>query len=168
MKPICLLQKGHDRSTFDCGQPELNEYLQRYARQSQERGGSKTYVALDGKRFIGYYTLVVGEVEWTDCPEALRKGLGRYPVPVIVIARLAVDKAIHGKGVGMGLLKDAFLRVLQVADIVGVVAVIVDAKDAPVRDYYLGKNLGFQPMPGRALQLFLPTGQLRTSLLRCI
>src|SRR5271163_2748826 len=124
MKPPCPLLKGHDRSAFDCGKPELNDYVKRFARQTQERDGAKTYVVLEDNRVIAYYTLVVGDADWQDCPEEIRKGLGKYPVPVLVIARLAVDVRYHGKGLGVGLLKDAFLRALQVSKIAGVAAVV--------------------------------------------
>lgn len=165
MKSPCPLLKGHDRSAFDCGKPELKlsevQYLQRFARQTQERDGAKTYVVLDDNRVIAYYTLVVGNVEWQDCPDEIRKGLGRYPVPVLVIARLAVDSRFHSKGLGIGMLKDAFLRALQVSSIAGVSAVIVDAKDEEAKAYYERKELGFKPMPGDPMRLYLPLGMIR-------
>jgi len=161
MKSPCPLLKGHDRSAFDSGKPELNDYLKRFARQTQERDGAKTYVVLEDNRVIAYYTLVVGDVEWQDCPEEIRKGLGKYPVPVLVIARLAVDSGFQGKGLGIGMLKDAFLRAVQVSSIAGVAAVIVDAKDAEAKAYYERKELGFKPMPGDAMRLYLPIRIIR-------
>lgn len=164
MKPPCPLEKGHDRSDFDCGKPELNNYLKRFARQTQERDGAKTYVVLDNKRIIAYYTLVVGDVEWQDCPEEIRKGLGKHPVPVLVIARLAVDSHFQDKGLGSGMLKDAFLRALQVSNIAGVAAVIVDAKDEDAKAYYERKELDFKPMPGDPMRLYLPLRTIRANL----
>ncbi len=134
------LEKGHDRSAFDCGKPELNEYLKKFARQTQDRDGAKTYVALDANQVIAYYTLVVGNVEWQNCPDDIRKGLGKYPVPVLVIARLAVDLRFQGKGLGVGMIKDAFLRAIQVSDIAGVAAVVLDAKDHDAKAYYLAQG----------------------------
>ena len=163
MKSPCPLLKGHDRSAFDCGKPELNDYLKRFARQTQERDGAKTYVVLEDNLVIAYYTLVVGDVEWQDCPEEIRKGLGKYPVPVLVIARLAVDSRFHGKGLGIGMLKDAFLRALQVSSIAGVAAVIIDAKDDEAKAYYQRKELGFKPMPGKPMSLYLPLRMIRAN-----
>ena len=119
MRSPCPLQKGHDRSVFDCGKSELNDYLKRFARQTQEKDGAKTYVGLKDNCVIAYYSLVVGDVEWQDCPDEIRKGLGKYPVPVLVIGRLAVDIHYQGKRLEIGMLKDAFLRALQVSEIAG-------------------------------------------------
>jgi predicted N-acetyltransferase YhbS len=155
MKPLGPLEKGHDRSAFDCGKPELNEYLKKFARQTQDRDGAKTYVALDANQVIAYYTLVVGHVEWQNCPDDIRKGLGKYPVPVLVIARLAVDLRFQGKGLGIGMIKDAFLRAIQVSDIAGVAAVVLDAKDNDAKAYYQRKNLGLSAMPGDPMRLYV-------------
>jgi GNAT superfamily N-acetyltransferase len=163
MKSPCPLQRGHDRSSFDCGKPELNDYLKRFARQAQERDGAKTYVVLEDNCVIAYYTLVVGDVEWPDCPAEIRKGLGRYPVPVLVIARLAVDVRFHNRGLGVSLLKDAFLRALQVSSIVGLAAVIVDAKDDEAKAYYERKQLGFKAMPADSMKLYLPLRAIRAN-----
>lgn len=163
MRSPCPLQKGHDRSAFDCGKAELSDYLKRFARQTQERDGAKTYVVLEDNHVIAYYTLVVGDVEWQDCPEEIRKGFGKYPVPVLVIARLAVDSRFHDKGLGIGMLKDAFLRALQVSNIVGVAAVIVDAKDDQAKAYYERKELGFKPMPCDSMRLYLPLRAIRAN-----
>lgn len=163
MKPPCPLDNQHDRSSFDCGYSELNEYLQRFAGQNQTKGSARTYVVLDGERVVAYYTLVVGSVEWKDCPDDVRKGLGRYPVPVIVIGRLAVDRRFQRKGLGIGLIKDAFARSLQVSDLVGVVAILVDAKDEQAKNYYESKRLGFKSMPGEPLKLYLPIKVIRAN-----
>lgn len=163
MRLPCPLLKGHDRSAFDCGKPELNNYLKRFARQTQERDGAKTYVVLEDNRVIAYYTLVVGDVEWQECPEEIRKGLGKYPVPVLVIARLAVDFRFHGKGLGIGMLKEAFLRALQVSSIAGVAAVIVDAQDEEAKAYYERKDLGFKPMPDDPMRLYLPLRMIKAN-----
>lgn len=163
MKSPCSLEKGHDRSAFDCGKPELNDYLKRFAQQTQARDGAKTYVVLKESQIIAYYTLVVGDVDWKDCPEELSKGLGKYPVPVLVIARLAVDSCFHGKGLGIGMLKDAFLRALQVSNIAGVAAVVVDAKDEEAKAYYERKELGFKPMPGDRMKLYIPLRTIRAN-----
>jgi len=105
-------------------------------------------------------------VEWQDCPEEIRKGLGKYPVPVIVIARLAVDSRYHGRGFGSGMLKDAFLRALQVSSIAGVAAVIVNAKDENAKAYYERKELGFKTLPGNPMRLHLSIGTIRANLVK--
>jgi predicted N-acetyltransferase YhbS len=163
MKSPCPLEKEHDRSAFDCGKPQLNYYLQKFASQTQEKDGAKTYVVLDDNRVIAYYTLVVGNIEWQECPAEIRKGLGKYPIPVLVIARLAVDHRFHGKGLGIGMLKDAFLRALQVSEIAGVAAVIVDTKDLEAKVYYERKELGFRPMPDDPMRLYLPLRTIRAN-----
>jgi GNAT superfamily N-acetyltransferase len=163
MDSPCPLDRGHDRSSFDCGEPLLNDYLKKFARQTQDRDGAKTYVVLAQNQVIGYYTLVLGSVEWDHCPEVVRKGLGKYPLPVLVIARLAIDSRFQGRGLGVGMLKDAFLRALQVADIAGLVALIVDAKSPDAKAYYQHKRFGFEPMPGDPMRLFLPIRALRAS-----
>lgn len=111
-------------------------------------------MALDAHQVIAYYTLVVGNLEWQNCPDDLRKGLGKYPVPVLVIARLAVDLRFQGKGLGIGMIKDAFLRAIQVSHIAGVAAVVLDAKDDDAKAYYLRKNLGLSAMPGDQMRLY--------------
>jgi predicted N-acetyltransferase YhbS len=161
---ICLLEKGHDKAGFDCGKQQLNEYLQKFARQTQERDGSRTYVALEGNQVIAYYTLVVGDVEWKDCPPELSKGLGKYPIPVLIIARLAVDRRFHGAGLGIGMIKDAFNRALAVSDIAGVAAVIVDAKDKEAKAYYERKKIGFTPIPGDSMRLYIPISIIRANI----
>ena len=101
----------------------------RYAIQNQQAGASQTYLALAGEDVAGYYTLVVGQVEYDDAPERLRKGLARHPVPIMLLARLAISTACQGKGLGSGLLKEAMLRTLQAAEIAGIRAFAVHAKD---------------------------------------
>ena len=98
--------------------------------QNERRGGSRTYViAGRDSRVVGYYTLAVGSVEHANAPAAVKKGLGQYPIPVIILARLATDKSIHGKGFGLALLKDALKRAYNVSREVGVRAVLVHAKE---------------------------------------
>jgi GNAT superfamily N-acetyltransferase len=111
------LQRIHAIDAFDCGRETLNLFLIRYAFQNQQAEASQTYLALSDEELVGYYTLVVGQVEYNDAPERLTKGLARHPVPIMLLARLAVATSWQGKGIGAGLLKDAMLRTLQAADI---------------------------------------------------
>lgn len=144
----------HVTELFDCGKEPLNVYLKRYAGQSEKRGGSRTYVIADrGNRVVGYYTLAVGSIEHADAPAIVKKGLGQYPIPVIILARLAIDKSVQGQGFGSALLKDALKRALNVSREVGVRAVLVHAKDMEVRDWY--KKYGFIESPTDPFHLLL-------------
>src|SRR5438552_18851975 len=111
--PIVRLERSHDRSQFDCGIEPLNVYLKQYALQNQKKGIVRNYVTCRGTRVVGYYSLAYGSVAQVDAPPALSKGIGRYPIPVMILARLAVDLQERGKGLGDALLKDAILRTLQ-------------------------------------------------------
>src|ERR1035438_4703951 len=97
---IDKLQRTHAVDAFDCGREALNRFLIRYAFQNQQAGASQTYVALADDEVAGYYTLVVGQVEYADAPERLKKGLARHPVPIILLARLAIATDWQGKGLG--------------------------------------------------------------------
>ncbi len=156
------LSGSHDLSQFDCGNEALNTYLQRYARQNQAKEAARTYVAEMDNKVIGYDTLVFGSVSWIDAPAELKKGLGKYPVPVLLIARLAVDKSAAGQGLGTNLLQDALLRAIAASDIAGLRAVIVDAKDENARKFYLYRGLHeFAEDPWR---LFVTISGLRRAL----
>jgi len=110
--------RKHDRKGFDCGSPELNEYLDRYARQNHESGGAKTFVAgspAEPARVLGFYSISPGSVEFARVPAALTRKLGRYDVPVFRLRRLAIDRAIQGQGLGGDLLLAVGERALAVA-----------------------------------------------------
>lgn len=153
------LARGHDVDSFDCGQDDLNRFLHRFAFPNQQTNASQTYLGLAGEQIIGFYTLVVGEVVYSDAPERLAKGLARHPIPVMVLARMAVDQTWQGKGVGGSLLKDAMLRTLSAADIAGIRAFIVHAKDDRARAFY--ERFGFSPSPSDPLHLYLLIKDLR-------
>jgi GNAT superfamily N-acetyltransferase len=147
------LRRDHAVDDFDCGREELNRYLQRYALQNQQAGASQTYVGLAGDVVIGYHTLSVGEVKYEGAPARLTKGLARHPVPVMLLARLAVDRRWQGQRVGEGLLKDAMLRTLQAADIAGIRAFAVHAKDENAKRFY--ERFDFVPSPTDPMHLFV-------------
>lgn len=115
------LQRTHNIEPFDCGEEALNRFLVRYALQKQQANASQTYVALVEDEMVGYYTLVYRQVDYDEAPARLTKGLARHPVPIMLLARLAVATAWQGKGLGGGLLKDAVLRTFRAADIAGIV-----------------------------------------------
>ena len=147
------LARSHVVDNFDCGAEPLNTYLRRFALGNQSAGAAQTYVAaLDG-RVVGYHSLSTASVEYAQAPERLRKGLARHPVPVILLARLAVDRTWQGKGLGAALLRDALHRVLAASDIVGLRAIMVHAKDEAARRFY--EHFDFDPSPIEPLHLFL-------------
>ncbi len=146
------LQRQHAVESFTCRQPELDRFLVRHALQARQSNSSQTYIALNGADVVGFYTLVTGQVEHADAPSRVVKGMPRHPVPLLVLARLAVHTTIQGKGLGSGLLLDAMSRALQVADIVGVRALAVHAKDDQVSAFY--RHFGFEPSPTDPHHLF--------------
>jgi GNAT superfamily N-acetyltransferase len=147
------LRRDHLVDSFDCGQEALNRFLARYALQSQQGNASQTYLAMAEEQVVGFYTLVVGDVDYTHAPARLVKGLGRYPVPLMVLARLAVSVTWQGKGLGSGLLKDAMLRTLQAADIAGIRALAAHAKDDQAKTFY--ERYDFIPSPTDPYHMFL-------------
>ena len=156
------LQRAHDPGTFDCGREALNRFLIRYGYQNQQAGASQTYIALADEELAGYYTLVVGQVECADAPERLSKGLARHPVPIMLLARLAVASFWQGKGLGSGLLKDAMIRTLQAADIAGIRAFAVHAKDDEAKSFY--ERFDFVASPSDPYHLFRLLKDIRSVL----
>jgi len=146
------LRPDHPIEGFDCGREELNRYLQRYAWVNQQAGAAQTYVGLAGDAMVGYHTLTVGQVRREDAPERLTKGLARHPVPIMLLARLAVDRRWHGQGIGKALLKDAMQRTLQAADIAGIRAFAVHAKNEEAVSFY--QKFDFIPSPTDPMHLF--------------
>jgi GNAT superfamily N-acetyltransferase len=157
--PVSLLESRHDRSHFDCGAEALNVYLKQFALQNQKKSIVRNYVTCRGLRIVGYYSLAYGSAAQADVPLTLAKGIGKYPIPLMILARLAVD--VHGKGQGLGkaLLKDAVLRTLQAADIAGLKAILVQAKDKAAEMFYA--KHGFIPSPNDPLHLYFPLDPLR-------
>lgn len=154
------LSAHHDVGAFTCGKPVLDAYLTRHALANQSMGGAQTYVALaEGRTVVSYFSLAVGSVVHADAPARLAKGLARHPVPVMVLARLAVDRGWQGRGIGSGLLKNALQRTLQAADIAGIRAIVVHAKDDEARAFY--EAFGFATWPDQPLRLFLLIKDLR-------
>ncbi len=147
------LRPGHPIETFDCGREQLNRYLLRYAWANQQAGAAQAYVGLVGDAVIGYYSLAVGQFTRGEAPERLTKGLARHPVPIMLLARLAVDLRSQGQGAGKALLRNAMQRTLQAADIAGIHAFAVHAKDDEARAFY--EKFDFIPSPTDPLHLFL-------------
>ncbi len=134
--------------------------LKRHAFVHSNAGSARTYVVCRGLRpVVGYYSLAVGAVEHAQAPTRVSKGLARHPIPVMLLARLAVDREEQGRGLGRALLKDALLRTAQAAEIAGVRALLVHAKDAEARNWYADWN--FDPSPANSYHLFLLLKDLR-------
>lgn len=151
------IDRRHDRKRFDCGVPELNEYLDRYARQNHESGGAKTFVAVsppEPARVLGFYSISPSAIEFAHVPANLTRRLGRYDVPVFRLGRLAVDRSMQGQGLGGDLLLSAGLRALAVAAEVGGVALAIDAKDEGAVRWY--ERFGALPLLDDPLRLILP------------
>lgn len=139
--------------SFDCGQPALNQFLQRFALVNQKSNSSQTYVSCLSDTVVGFYSLAVGSVQPTAAAPRVIKGVAQHPVPVMILARLAVDLQHQGLGLGKALLKDAFMRTAQAADIAGIRALLVHAKDDSAREWYL--NWEFEPSASDPFHLFL-------------
>lgn len=156
------LDVADDVDAFDCGNPALNQFVQRYALVNQKANSAQTYVCRVENVVVGFYSLVVGSVDPGAAPPRLSKGLALHPVPVMILARLAVDSAHQRKGLGQALLKDAVLRTAQAADIAGIRALLVHAKDDSARQWY--ESWEFEPSPSDAYHLFLMLKDLKALL----
>jgi GNAT superfamily N-acetyltransferase len=163
------IAKQHDRAAFDCGDADLNRYLQRHARQNHDSGGAKCFVASPSDaplRILGFYTLSAASIEYSRTPAVARKGLARYDVPVFRLGRLAVDRTLQGRGLGGALLLRAADRCLRVAHDVGGVALLIDAKNDHVARWY--QSYGAVRMDDAPLSLVLPLAVAADALKRGI
>lgn len=147
------LGSQHRLEGFDCGKPALNEWLQRHARQAQNSGSTKTFVVADEGRVAGYFSLTVGQIDTLEAPERIRKGMGQYPLPVVILARLAVSVQDQGRGIGFGLLQDAIRRTMLIAEQAGIRAMLTHPFDEDAARFYT--RFGFISSPLRAQQLLL-------------
>jgi GNAT superfamily N-acetyltransferase len=148
------LTQAHDLSQFQCGEPELDDWLKRRALQNEETGASRTYVALSGQLVVGYYALAAGGAAHADAPGRIRRNMPD-PVPVMVIGRLAIDLRYHGRGIGSALLKDAVLRTAQAAEIAGIRAVLVRAISESAKRFYEKKGFTSSPVDPMTLMITL-------------
>jgi GNAT superfamily N-acetyltransferase len=157
-----LLTKDHVLAGFDCGKVPLNDFLTKYALQNQASGGARTYVLAREQKVIGYYSLAPASVVPDQAPARVMKGQGRYPIPVILMARFAVDLKEQGKGYGKILFRDALHRALAGSEAIGGRAFLVHAKDDEARAFYA--RFGMEPSPTNPLHLFLLFKDIRKSL----
>ncbi len=159
---IAKLRASDLVDAFDCGNTALNQFLQRFAWLNQKANSAQTYVCCVGGAVAGFYSLSVGSVDVESAPARILKGLARHPVPVMILARLAVDQTYQRKGLGQALLRDALLRTAQAADIAGVRALLVHAKDDVARQWY--ESWEFESSPTDAFHLFLMLKDLKSLL----
>ena len=157
------LARDHVLEGFDCGRPSLNVWLIRYARQAAA-GSARTYVVVDAEqdRVVGYHALTAAALKREAATTCVTKGMPRYPIPVVLLARLAVDTTVAGRGIGGWLLRDAMPRTLAAADTMGVRALLVHAIDDQARAFYL--RHGLQPSPTDALHLMIMIKDIAASL----
>lgn len=152
ISPPAPLVSAHDVTRFSCGTPSLDTWLRKRALSNQGTGASRTYVMAENGQVVGYYALANGSVAASEAPGSVRRNMPD-PVPVMILARLAIDGAWQGKGLGTDLLRDAVLRTMQAAEIGGIRALLVHALDDPAAVFY--QRFGFKPSPVLPLTLFL-------------
>ena len=148
------LDDRHKLDGFDCGMPALDDWLRRRARANAASGASHTYVACEDDAVVGYFALAAGGVAVAAAPGRFKRNMPE-PIPVVVLARLAVDRAQHGKGLGRALFRDAALRVLQAADIIGVRGILVDAISQDAKAFYLALGMSVSPLDPMTLMVTL-------------
>lgn len=155
------LTPAHDLTAFDSGIPSLDDWLKRRALANEEAGGSRTYVVCAGGRVVGYYALATGGVAQEEATGRVRRNMPD-PVPVMVLARLAVDRAYQDRGLGAGLLRDAILRILQAAQLGGIRAILVHAISTEVKRFY--ERHGFVESPVDPMTLMITVADARRAL----
>lgn len=147
------LGTSHRLEEFDCGKPALTDWLLHHARQAQGSGSARTFVTCNQNRVAGYYSLTVGQIDTLEAPERIRRGMGQYPIPLVILARLAVDLDYQKRGLGFSLLQDAITRTVAIADQAGIRALLTHPIDAAADAFY--RRFGFEPTPLQERQLIL-------------
>lgn len=148
------LDPQDDVDEFNCGQPDLDDWLKRFALVNQRASMTTVFVTLSDSKVVGYYALATGGVERANAPGRVTRGVPAHPIPVVLLARLAVDSSAQKRGLGGELLRDALIRVAAAADEIGIRALLIHAKDDSARDFYM-KYAEFEPSPTDPLHLFL-------------
>jgi GNAT superfamily N-acetyltransferase len=154
-----LLDSRHDLSRFDSGKPVLDEWLRKWALTNLASDSARTFVATRNDEVVGYYSICTGSVRREEAPARVAKGQAAHPIPIVLLARLAVDRHEQGKGLGAALLRDALGRIAAAVDIVAARAVVVHAIDESARRFYL--HFGFEESPIDQYQLMLLVKDLR-------
>ena len=155
------LAAPHQVESFACGEPSLDHWLKRRARANQVSGASRTYVICEGDRVVGYYALASGAVTAASTPGRFRRNMPD-PIPVVLLARLAVDRTFQGRGLGRALFRDAARRVSDAADAIGIRGIVVHAISDAAREFYL--SLGFDPCAHEPMMLVVTMSDVRSTL----
>ncbi|MGO9743523.1 MAG: GNAT family N-acetyltransferase [Roseiarcus sp.] len=156
-----LLNANHRLENFDCGVPDLDEWLKKRALANNKEGASRTYVVTDGQSVVGYYALAASAIAVAEAPGRFRHNMPN-PIPVALLARLAVDRSHHGRGLGRALFRDGAKRILNAADTLGIRGLIVHAISDEARGFYLA--LGLQPSPLEPMTLMVTLADLQAAL----
>ena len=154
------LGRDHHIEGFASGEPVLDDWLKRRARANQASGASRTYAVCEGKRVVGYYALASGAIEQATVPGKFRRNMPD-PIPVVVLARLAVDRSQQGRGLGRAMFRDAAHRTAQAADTIGIRGIVVHAISDHARKFYIA--LGFDPCPAEAMTLVVTLKDIRAT-----
>ena len=147
------LDAHHRLEEFDCGKPALTDWLLRHARQAQGSGSARTFIVSNGDRVAGYFSLTVGQIDTLEAPERIRRGMGQYPIPLVILARLAVDLDYQGRGLGFSMLQDAIHRTVAITDQAGIRALLTHPIDESAEAFY--RHFGFESTPANEQQLIL-------------
>jgi GNAT superfamily N-acetyltransferase len=161
LSPPEPLTDDHQTDGFDSGEAVLDDWLKRRAQANQASGASRTYVVCEGKRVAGYYALASGAIAQAGVPGKFRRNMPD-PIPVVVLARLAVDRNHQGRGLGRAMFRDAAQRVVQASDTIGIRGIVVHAISQEARRFYVA--LGFDPCPAEAMTLVVTLRDLRSGL----
>jgi predicted GNAT family N-acyltransferase len=151
-----------NKDQFDCGLPELNEYLKKYASQNHRKGIATTFVAIlsrNNPTVFGYYSVSMSEIQQKSLPTDYQRGLSRYPIPVMRVGKLAVDRSRQGKKLGEELLMECFRKAIRLSSEVGIFAISVDAINQQAKDFYL--KYGFISLIDNPLSLFIPISTIK-------
>ena len=163
---IELLGHDHAVSSFDCGSEAQSDWLRRHGYQAQQAGTARVYVVCrrETRTVVGYYALAAGSVTHEAAPTRILKGIGRYPIPVVILIRLGVDSSEHGRGLGTALVQDAFMQTAVTADRVGVRALLIHCETPAARAFYLRIDPGFEQSPTDPLHVVLLIKDLRAAI----
>lgn len=161
LSPPEPLAAHHETVLFSSGAASLDAWLKSRAMKNQQTGASRTFVVCDGHRVFGYYALASSAIAMREAPGRFRRNMPD-PIPVVVLARLAIDRSVQGRGVGRALVRDAALRVLQAGDAIGIRGMVVQALTDEARAFY--QRLGFEPSPIESMLLMVTLADLRASL----
>ncbi|MHB1216265.1 MAG: GNAT family N-acetyltransferase [Thiobacillus sp.] len=155
------LTDHHDIEAFASGAESLDTWLKRRAMKNQLTGASRTFVACEGVRVMAYYALASSAITAADAVGHFRRNMPN-PIPVVVLGRLAVDRSLHGRGVGRALVRDAGHRVMQAADTIGIRGMVVQALSPEAKAFY--ERVGFDPSPLDPMLLMVTLDELKSSL----